>query len=98
MKRLRDKARAAKWSSLFGRTVSIDQIKQAVTRQTPFADDIVAGLSELIGLRDGQPQINYRDFLDNADDVSAEFHFNLSQYSGDFLTRGVYPYGLFHRR
>jgi hypothetical protein len=75
MKRLRDKARAAKWSSLFGWTVSIDQIKQAVTRQTPFADDIVAGLSELIGLRDGQPQINYRDFLDNADDVSAEFYF-----------------------
>lgn len=75
MKRLPDKSRAAKWSSLFGRTLSIDQIKQAVTRQTAFADDIVAGLSELIGLRDGQPQTNYRDFLDREADASAEFYF-----------------------
>ncbi len=75
MKRLSDKARAAKWSSLFGRTFSINQINHAVTRQTAFTDDIVAGLSDLIGLRDGQPQINYWDFLDQGEDVSAEFYF-----------------------
>jgi hypothetical protein len=31
MKRLSDKSRAVKWSSLFGRTLSIDQIEQTVT-------------------------------------------------------------------
>lgn len=74
MKRLRDKSRAARWSSLFGRALNIDQIKQTATRQSAFADDIIAGLSELIGLRDGQPQINYRDFLDEAEQISAEFY------------------------
>jgi hypothetical protein len=75
MKRLSDKSRAAKWSSLFGRTLSIDQIEQAVRQQTPFADDIIAGLSELIGLRDGQPQINYQDFLGEEEKITAEFYF-----------------------
>ena len=67
MKQLSEKSRAAKWSSLFGRTLSIDQIRQVVTKQTALADDIVGGLSELIGLRDGQPQMNYQDFLDEGE-------------------------------
>jgi len=75
MKGLSDKLRAAKWNSLFGRTLSIDQIKQAVTKQTAFADGIIAGLSELIGLRDGQPQMNYQDFLDEAAGIAAQFYF-----------------------
>ena len=75
MKQLSEKSRAAKWSSLFGRTLSIDQIRQAVTKQTALADDIVGGLSELIGLRDGQPQMNYQDFLDKEEQLSAEFYF-----------------------
>ena len=75
MKRLSDKSRAAKWSSLFGRTLSIDQIKQTVSQQTVFADDVIAGLSELIGLRDGQPQMNYQDFLDKEEEITAELYF-----------------------
>ena len=75
MKALSDKLRAAKWSSLFGRTLSIDQIKQTVTKQTAFADGIIAGLSELIGLRDGQPQMNYQDFLDEEEEITAQFYF-----------------------
>jgi hypothetical protein len=75
MKRLSDKSRAAKWSSLFGRMLNIGQIQQAITRQTSFADNVVAGLSELIGLRDGQPQLNYRDFLDERHEIAATFYF-----------------------
>ena len=75
MKGLSDKLRAAKWSSLFGRTLSIDQIKQTVTKQTAFADDIIAGLSELIGLEGGQPQMNYQDFLDEEEKITAQFYF-----------------------
>ena len=75
MKRLSDKSRAAKWSSLFGRTLSRDQIRQAVTKQSAFADDILAGLSELIGLRNGQPQMNYQDFLDEEEKITAQFYF-----------------------
>jgi hypothetical protein len=75
MKRLSDKSRAAKWSSLFGRALSIDQIKQTMTKQTAFADAIIAGLSELIGLPNGQPQMNYQDFLDQAEEITTQFHF-----------------------
>ena len=57
LKRLSDKSRATKWSTLFGRTLSADQIiTGGVPKQTAFADGIIAGLSELIGLSDGQPQ------------------------------------------
>jgi hypothetical protein len=75
MKQLSEKSRAATWSRLFGRTLSTEQIERTVTRQTVFADDIVAGLSELIGLGDGQPQMNYQDFLDDEKEVTAEFYF-----------------------
>jgi hypothetical protein len=75
LKQLSEKSRASTWSSLFSRTLSIDQINQAATRQTVFADDLIAGLSELIGLRDGQPQINYQDFLDEEKEIAAEFYF-----------------------
>lgn len=75
LKQLSDKSRAAKWSSLFGRSLSIDQIKQTVEQQTVFADDIIAGLGKLIGLRDGQPQNNYQDFLGQEEKITAEFYF-----------------------
>jgi hypothetical protein len=75
MKRLSEKSRAATWSSLFGRALSIDQIQQTVEQPTVFADHIIAGLSELIGLRDGQPQINYQDFLDGGEETTTEFYF-----------------------
>ena len=75
MKRLSDKSRAAKWSSLFGRTLSADQIKQTVTHQTAFADGVIAGLGELIGLRGGQPQMNYEDFLEEGEERTALLYF-----------------------
>ena len=49
--------------------------QQAVTKQTAFADHIIAGLSEVIGLRDGQPQTNYQDFLHEEEEITAQFYF-----------------------
>jgi hypothetical protein len=72
MKRLSEKSRAAKWSNLFGRTLSTYQIKDAVARQTVFADQTIAGLSEPIGLLDGQSQINYQDVLDEEEKITAQ--------------------------
>jgi hypothetical protein len=88
MKRLTDKARATKWSSLFGRTLSADQIKQAVTRQTAFADDIVAGLGQLIGLRGGQPQMNYEDFLNGGEEITAQLYFKKKPQSLSAIPAG----------
>jgi hypothetical protein len=75
MKRLSDKSRAARWGSLFGRTLRIEQFTQTLTKQTAFADDIIAGLSELIGLEGGRPQRNYQDFLDEEAECTAQFYF-----------------------
>ena len=75
LKRLSDKARPAKWSSIFSRVLSAEQINAAAAPQSVFADNIIAGLSELIGLRHGQPQMNYQDFLDEPDEITAQFHF-----------------------
>src|SRR6185369_96760 len=75
MKRLTKKSRAAKWSSLFGRTLTTDQTERTLARQTVFADDIIAGLSELIGLGDRQAQTNYQDFLNNEEEITAQLYF-----------------------
>jgi hypothetical protein len=75
MKQLSDKSRAATWSNLFGRTLSADQIQQRATPQTAFADNIIAGLSELIGLRDGQAQVNHQDLVEEAEETTARFYF-----------------------
>ncbi len=74
LKRLTGKSRAVKWSNWFGRALSTEQIKQAATRQTGFADGIIGGLGGLIGLG-GQPQMNYEDFLDGGEEISAQFYF-----------------------
>jgi hypothetical protein len=75
-KRLSDKSRAAKWRALFGRTITADQIARASTGQTVFADHVIAGLSDLVGLSDGQPQINYEDFMDGGEEITAQFYFH----------------------
>lgn len=75
MKQLSPKSRAAKWSNLFGRTLSVDQIQRVITQETAFADQNLAGLSKLIGLSDGQSQINYEDFLENEEESTAQFYF-----------------------
>ncbi|MGD0127348.1 MAG: hypothetical protein ABSF46_18455 [Terriglobia bacterium] len=75
-KRLSDKSRAAKWSTLFARTITTEQIARASTGHTVFADHVIAGLSDLIGLADGQPQINYEDFADGGEEIAAQFYFH----------------------
>jgi hypothetical protein len=75
LKRLRDQARAGKWSRLFRRTLTGDQFKQTVAKPSAFADDVIAGLSRLIGLDGGQPQRNYQDFLEDEQEITAQLYF-----------------------
>jgi hypothetical protein len=75
LKRLSDKARPTKWNSVFSRTLDAEQINTAAAPDSVFADSVIAGLSELIGLRHGQSQMNYQDFLDEPKEITAEFHF-----------------------
>ncbi len=75
MKQLSNKSRSTKWSGLFGRTLGAGEIEQAAAVQTAFADEIVAGLSSLIGLGSGQPQMNYSDFADGEEAATAELYF-----------------------
>ncbi len=74
LQRLSDKSRAAKWSALFGRTLTADEIARTATGPTVFSDGIIAGLSKLIGLSDGQSQINYQDFLEG-EEITAQLYF-----------------------
>ena len=89
MKRLTDKSRAAKWSKLFGRILSTDQIRQTVTHQTVFADGVIAGLSQLIGLRGGQPQMNDQDFLDGGEEITAQLYFKRKPATVSNVPAGV---------
>jgi hypothetical protein len=75
LKRLSNKGRPAKWSSIFSRVLNAEQINVAAAPQTVFADNIIAGLSQLIGLGQGQPQMNYRDFLDEPEEITTQFYF-----------------------
>ncbi|SPE30271.1 hypothetical protein SBA2_50010 [Acidobacteriia bacterium SbA2] len=86
--RLSDKSRAAKWSTLFGRTITADQIARASAGQTVFADHVVAGLSDLIGLTDGQSQINYEDFADGGEEITAQFYFHKKPTAGSDIPAG----------
>lgn len=65
LKVLSDRSRAAQWSKVFGKALSVEDIKQATTTTSAFADDAVAGLSRLIGLTGGQSQLHYQDLLED---------------------------------
>ncbi len=91
MKQLNDKARSAKWSSLFGRTLSIDQLREKATKQTAFADGVIGGLSALIGLSHGQPQINFEDFLAGEEKSAAQLYFKKKT-----TTKSAMPEGKIH--
>ena len=65
LKVLSDASRAAQWSKVFGQSLSVEGITQAITRNSAFADDALAGLSRLIGLTGGQSQLHYQDLLDD---------------------------------
>ena len=65
LKVLTGASRAKHWSKAFGKPLGLEQIKQAATKDSAFADDVVAELSRLIGLTGGQSQLHYRDLLED---------------------------------
>ena len=75
LKRLSDKARVKQWEKIFAKTLTVDQIEQAATPQTAFANTTVAALCGLIGLPGDRPQLQYSDFDGTADSIAAELYF-----------------------
>jgi hypothetical protein len=65
LKVLSDPSRAAQWSKVFGKSLSVERIRQAATTNSVFADDALAELSRLIGLTGGQAQLHYQDLLED---------------------------------
>jgi hypothetical protein len=65
LKILSDASRAAQWSKVFGKALSVEHITQATTRNSAFADDALAELSRLIGLTSGQSQLHYQELLED---------------------------------
>ena len=65
LKVLSAKSRATQWSKIFGTPLSAERITQAITRDSAFADDALAELSQLIGLSSGQSQLHYQDLRED---------------------------------
>ena len=65
LKVLSDKSRAAQWSKAFGKSLSAEHIRHAITTDSAFADDALAELSRLIGLAGGQSQLHYQDLRED---------------------------------
>jgi hypothetical protein len=63
LKILSNASRAAQWSKVFGKPLTVEHITQATTRNSAFADDALAELSRLIGLTGGQSQLHYQDLV-----------------------------------
>ena len=80
LKILSDKSRAAQWSKVFGKALSVEDITQAITINSAFADDALAGLSRLIGLTGGQSQLHYQD-LRGEEDESLTHHLHFTKQS-----------------
>ena len=67
-------SRAKQWSKVFGKSLGVQHIKQAITTNSAFADDALGELSRLIGLTGGQSQLHYQDLRE--DDASTHhLHF-----------------------
>jgi len=64
LKVLSDASRATKWSKVFGKSLTVERIREAATKDSAFADDALAELSRLIGLTGGQSQLQYQDLLE----------------------------------
>src|SRR5215813_3073063 len=58
-------SRAKQWSKVFGKSLSVERIKQAITTDSAFADDALAELSRLVGLTGGQSQLHYQDLRED---------------------------------
>jgi hypothetical protein len=65
LKILSNASRAAQWSKVFGKPLTVEHITQATTRNSAFADGVLAELSRLIGLTEGQSQLHYQDLVDD---------------------------------
>ena len=76
LKVLSEKSRATQWGKVFGKPLSVEGIRQAVTKDSAFADDAVAEISRLIGLTGGQSQLHYQDLLD---DEAATYHLHFTK-------------------
>lgn len=59
-------SRAKQWSKVFGKSLRVEHIRQAITTNSAFADDALAALSRLIGLTGGQSQLHYQDLREDA--------------------------------
>ena len=81
LKILSDKSRAAQWSKVFGKVLSVKDITQAITTNSAFADDALAGLSRLIGLTGGQSQFHYQDLRGEEEDESLTHHLHFTKQS-----------------
>jgi hypothetical protein len=65
LKTLKDVSRAAQWSKVFGKSLSVERITQAMTTNSAFADDALGELSRLIGLTGGQSQLHYQELRED---------------------------------
>src|SRR4029453_6023674 len=64
LKALRERSRASQWSKVFGTPLNGEQIRQAITRDSAFADDAVAEESRLIGLTGERSQLRYEELIE----------------------------------
>jgi hypothetical protein len=87
LKILSDASRAKQWSKVFGKALSVEQIKQAATRNSAFADDVLAELSRLIGLTGGQSQLHYQDLVEE-EALTHQLHFTRGASAVGALPKG----------
>ena len=59
------KLNASQWSKVFGKSLTVERIREATTTNSAFADDALAELSRLIGLTGGQSQLHYQDLRED---------------------------------
>ena len=79
LKVLSAKSRAAQWSKVFGKPLSVESITQAITRDSAFADDALAELSRLIGLTGGQSQLHYQELREEEADEALTQHLHFTK-------------------
>ena len=87
LKTLSDARRAGQWSKVFGKVLRVEDITQAATRNSAFADDVLAGLSRLIGLTGGQSQLHYQDLVDDRE-LTHQLHFTKPPSAARALPEG----------
>jgi hypothetical protein len=75
LKRLSDKARVTQWNKVFGKALTTEQIEDAATERTAFANSTITNLCGLIGLPGDRPQMHYVDFADEPDSIAAALYF-----------------------